>query len=819
MQNSVVVLLFLIVAVVAQSGFEVEYRKFDDNIKNFRVPNVQQHIANLQKAIPIRLTIDLDDLATKGPNSQPNDCVDDNGRVVYCQYDQIGENVVASYVDAVVKLPFTQYPYSADNMKEDPNNPDGDKRQDMYTNYARATDLAIQTAVNQSFCELVSNGIDSVGYTTKFGYTVGITCPDDRTYRTRLATNPNFYNNVVMAKLGRTLRLGPNLASNINVDLSKAGNSEELAAYRKKMERAFDDARKVAEVEENEVEERQSVSPVTGFDYSHPACGGVWYKDYLDGNMNGQCIGQTCEYIGNRGSGTDFYLMDSGVQISHPEFNTARTTGKLKSLIVLNKTECRVVMHHATGVDYIGTLAAAPPPPPVVPAGFRPFVDASPFIGYTKLPISRATGYPLTTGATYSGSLSALAAFDLYTYLEDPINDLVSHGTSIAAILVGDTLGIAKDATLTSFKVVTRSGVIEYAMKAALRKVTSTAIFRSLFRQQKPMVMVTGVNFYFRYGDCVDDGWNCAVDIMAGIQTAIRWGITVITPAGNGFANARDFTFQPPGMTVAEPFVTGFDICHWAKYARYVQPSADATYDGETAYFPQLLITGNEIPGYTHIRPIRVTGFNHNLEMLPVLDQQFDALGNSVLEINGMNYGNCIDYAVPGSEFERLAVLNKTLYGEFWPYEYTLSFTQTDSDYPLGITDWFWADLPSWWESNGKVFPSGYKSAPFLSSGTSYSTPIAAATVMSTLIARWPLIKPTYGTSGGFMKKVFNNVDALNVAATSTQSYFGFTASYTGLANLNSIWGEADPDQYTYPDKKTPTFKRLKMNKVNPSCV
>lgn len=818
MQKFIVVLLFLIVAVASQ-GFEVEYKKFDDTIKNFRQPNIQQHIANLQRAIPIRLKIDLDELATKGPDSAPNDCVDDSGRVVYCQYDQIGENVVSAYVDAIVKLPFTQYPYNADNMQMDPNNPDGDKRQDMYTNYAMATDLAIQTAVNQSFCELISNGVDAVGYTTKFGYTVGITCPDDRTYRTKLATNPNFYNNVVAAKLGRTLRLGPNLATNIDVDLSKASKSEDLADYRKKMEQAYENARNVAEIDaENEVEERQSVSPVTGYDYTHPACGGVWYKDYLDGNVNGQCIGQTCEYIGNRGAGTDFYLLDSGVQITHPEFNGARLAGRLKSLIALNKTECRFVMHEALGVHYAGSLTA-PAPPPVVPPHFRPFHDVSPFVGTTKLPISKYTGYPLTTGATYSGSLSALAAFDLYTYLEDPINDLVSHGTSMAAILIGDTLGIAKDATLTSFKVVTRSGVIEYAMKAAVKKVTATARFRNLLRQQKPMVIVTGVNFFYRYEDCVLDGWNCAVDLMAAIQTSIRWGVTFVTPGGNGYINARDYAFQPPGLTVPEPFPTGFDICHWARYALYVQPDADASYDGETAYFPQLLITGNEITGLTHIRPFRITGFNHNLEMVPTLSQASDSLGNTVLEINGFNYGSCIDYAVPGSEFERLAVLNKTVYGEMDPYGGAWGFTETDADYPGGITDWFPVDFPTWWESNGKVFPTGYKSAPYLSSGTSFSTPIAAATIMSTLIARWPLIKPTFASTSGFMKKVFANVEALNVAGTTTQYNFGYEASYTGLANLNSIWGEADPEQSTYPAKKNPTFKRLKMNKVNPTCV
>lgn len=770
-------------ATIQYSGYAYQYKLFDNEIRNWTMPAVSTHIANLKKAIPFRRIVDLNTLPATGPIPDPDGCLDDDGNFVICPYSNLGDyHVVASVVDVVVKLNWLNYPVSADNILpyDDINNPDYDYRQQLLDFYTNETDLNIRTAVTQSNCTILYDNVHTVGYTTKYGYHVGIECPDDFTYRTKLAPHPKFYPHVMEATLGITLSLEENLSSRTSIEdaLANSGIGGKKVNKMRLTEDHYEES--LTRYEEVSVKRAGYVnntygapSVTTGYVYNSTQCAGVWYKDFLDGAVDGKCIETSCAYMLNGGADATFILLDSGLDFTHPEFANNQ---RIKNYTVMAKTEISFTT-------------------------IKPMTNSENIKGVRRL------------GRSYLGIWNG-SMVDLRTkksnYIEHPTFDKFGHGTTIGAILVGKTQGLAKNAQLYTLKAVKENGgVIEYAVRNGVDKARALAVALPKI-QRKPIMVVTGINFIFDAEQC-KPLHKCTVGLTSAVQNLIRAGVSMVMPAGNGYMNSRDFCYQPPGYNIPAPFITNYDICHWARYVTDVNSLVDPY------YYPLYLITGKEITGFKDIKPFIITGFDHQLKQTPVFKKVIENGVAVTLDINGFNYGNCVDYAAPGAGLERIAVMRNRVYDAYNPIGDGFCFHSVT---PLGGLVWESYDLSDNYTATGKTFPSGYKEQPYTTTATSYATPIGAATIMSTLLQKWSEIKPTtVAKTNTFMTTLRAQIENLNVMPTVNFTMPAMNVTYNALANLNAVLGVFDKEQVDYEKFKTATYKPIKMSKVVSTCV
>lgn len=825
-------------------GFADEYNKFDYDVQNWVMPAISVHIANLKKAVPMRAVVDLEYISQYGTGSILPNCVNDVGATVTCEYDFIDRETPGTIVDVVVRLPWQNYPHYSENIENDnENDPELDQRQLLLDDYTNLTESAISEAVNASNCSIIYTNRHTVGYTTRYAYHIGIECPDDKIYRTVLCTNPKFYLNIFESVMADGLDLESNLASTdyiketlkqMGLDDAKSSkysnkggnkkNKMKISEEEEEIEQKFEQlhTKSNLNLNLNKLSKRNStnatvacnyysnctngttynndtvnygpqdpyngVSISTRFNYNSAHCGGVWYKDFLDGRLDGRCIEGSCDFIKNKGESGIFILIDTGVDFDHKEFESSRLGPMMGRKIIGHRVVPRSVTHKIM-VQHQNSRSRV----------YRTRKE--------NKNIWRKSLNELRVNA-----MSMIAKVEL---------DTEGHGTALAAILVGDTLGIAKDAQLWSYNPSNRGDLITSMAARAINLARIRALEgRTLIR--KPTMIVTGYTFIFSYKDCKDKGWRCAIKLVAAVQAAIKSGITMVTAAGNGILNVRDFCYPPQGMNVPEPFYTGYDACHWARYLRNLNPWSDTSWNNTPSYSPMMILNGHEGAGnkYKHNRPIRITGFTPQIKMIPFENRRAHpgSRAGEFVDVGAFNYGdrNCIDYAAPGSGIERLATIRNMSYDDAL-YLNIPCFLETGPGYPSN-TAWIAIDVPKY-NSTGKIFNNGYKVQPYTSSGTSFSAPIGAAAIMSALITNWNVLKPTTVKKQLTLQSSLREIlDNGYVVGTYKQSHPSFNISYTGLKNLNKLWNINDTETEYYEAMKTPSFKPLKMRKINANC-
>lgn len=393
----------------------------------------------------------------------------------------------------------------------------------------------------------------------------------------------------------------------------------------------------------------------------------------------------------------------------------------------------------------------------------------------------------------------------------DPLchEDTHSHGTSIAAYLVGDTLGLAKQAKLISMKVRasdTTDTIFEAAVLKSFQIVTDT--YQASY-PRKPTMLVTAQNIIFEKAPC---GWKkfdplnpakdpavCGVQIIIEMLNMISKGIVVSSPITNGWRNDRDFG-QDEFMDV------GYDICRYADFDNLFD--ADPLY-----YYPMYSVRGDETWGTSGIRPFRFASIDHWYEISRVRNLQTDGT-TTLFDTQASCWGNdgwCLDYGVPGFNLPVRAVVPTVLEGGFEPYCYDNPYyaqtwcTPTDFD-----------NIP------GKSFSDGYIRTPFKSSATSWATGIGGAMLMSYMIENWGTLQYLDLTMS---QQLRNFVDAAlpkdyygNVQKTTVYNWYNVLTHNGFTETFNNIYKSVDPyfnyEDYTPASTAYPSYKMLFMSPV-----
>lgn len=272
----------------------------------------------------------------------------------------------------------------------------------------------------------------------------------------------------------------------------------------------------------------------------------------------------------------------------------------------------------------------------------------------------------------------------------------VGHGLVIQSILVGKTLGITPNAKLVSMKIFNGLDYDETAYITAVERVYTT------YAAVRPKMIVTGTNLAYEKDVC---GWTvggnvtvsaCGVFSVAALQQAIISGVVYVSAAMNGYAVASISS------------AAGLDVCKWAKFLASeegeITRAAFAYYgmDFEQNFLPTFTMQGDEISGYSGIRPMRMGAYDQSFELNTWKETQIGvptgaSWGVLIDQLGSSNFGDwgwCLDYAAPGVNLNRIA-------------------------------------------TQSPLFPSKYQDGVFKDSATSWSTAVGAAAMMSHLIENW----------------------------------------------------------------------------------
>lgn len=506
-----------------------------------------------------------------------------------------------------------------------------------------------------------------------------------------------------------------------------------------------------------------------------------WWSDIMDnGVMDCKLVKDDCTY--NQGYGGRLIVMDSGVNVNHPEFAGMYTEGSTTSKLQVRK--------------FLSTAELAD---------------------------------------------------------QDPVLDNANHGTQLAALAIGKTFGAAKDASLISVKITVKNAQGGYevsitALTAALKNILATVKNENL---TVPTVIYSGFqlawdknnecNFRFdlhpwdvltlggtrtisklkkraveidpeevalepptRYGKF---HYDCSVPIFEAIRELIAHGVPYLIASGNGFASGEFGVANGVDMCFYAAWIRGFADCF--DYAYLPAFMTDGFYSSPGTYNPRTYTSG-----YTN-RPLIIGGYQENLENAKwsLWDDE-----RGIGDMGGANYGSewykstyfrerCVDYAAPAARFQSMAVNLGQLYGDWEDYGY-----------------------------NGVNFEDYYSHADTPFSGTSYAVPLAAASILSTMIQHWQSIKPIVTPNYGFGDTLLEYVDELNLIGTKitddplyaeTYGFYSWMLTETdplapySCANTKSVYYTQD----RYPENMElltiPKNRNLKMpayRSNKPSC-
>lgn len=435
--------------------------------------------------------------------------------------------------------------------------------------------------------------------------------------------------------------------------------------------------------------------------------------------------------------------------------------------------------------------------------------------------------------------------------------DDYGHGTALASLTIGKTLGSVKDAKLISIKALfknTTSGFDEVSTTAILSAVNQIiADVTSLgVNRTTPMLIYSGLNIaYEAKHKCyvffttspsqavairardVDENsinkrttvltpgtptpdpptssgyykYDCAFHVVQAIKRVISFGVPYLVTSGNGFAYGPYAGF-------------GVDMCFYAQWAATVTDCVPYY------YFPLFMVnpvmSGSQLwnTGNRH-KPIMIGGYQEDFDNAKWASfQMIDPTPNGTAnfgDAGGAHYGSqwlgnrCVDYAAPATRFQTLPVLPGIKYGQ-WDDVFNGTFIYDDF---------------------GNYTPNHLGL-----SGTSYAIPLAAGSIISTMVQFWPTIKPVVLPDYTFGNRLINTVDANNVIGSgfhvsndadiaNLYSYYSWyltesnTTASGSCANLADVYYTSD----NYPSPvtliNTPYNRNLKMPKFqsrSPAC-
>lgn len=321
-----------------------------------------------------------------------------------------------------------------------------------------------------------------------------------------------------------------------------------------------------------------------------------------------------------------------------------------------------------------------------------------------------------TTGNTYGGFIDpqVLSVTGVDPYIEDE----ASHGTTLAAEIVGNSLGIARGTPLYYAKVMT----LDYGtdIQGTEDVIKSVMLMIQTGQAQRPAVMFTAMNFIFSESECYQERIDrnekpCAQGIVDALHLAYDMGIVFVMAAGNGvdldditpygFPNPNNIAWRrcDDGMIINP---VSLDICYAAS------THSDLSINVWDLYYP-LYEPMRAKPFITS-----ANDFDGKMSRWRVIEYSADDLDwwTPWWSIGSPNSGACVDFTAPSINMGKTAA----------------------NDYVV---------------EDSHTFGLGYREDPYIISGTSYATPMVAAIALHAM-SRYPISSPGAGGqwNGGYVE-------------------------------------------------------------------